>query len=449
MRKNLYKITICAGLIVIFSCNKQLNTVPTQSIDAAVSLLTSSDVQVALTGSYADLGNSRFYGGYPFVGDELLANSNELNWTGTYQQFTQVENKKIPVDNSFVFDTWAAGYKAINDVNNVLSALAVVDSSKRARVEGEAKFIRASVLFDLVRLYAKSYNDGDPAANDGVPIVLTPTKSITPASLVKRNKVSEVYAQVLLDLGDAETKLPVKNGFFATKTAASAMLARVYLQKGDYPNAAQAANRAITTGVANGVALTGAYADAFPYGVTSNTSEDIFAMQVTTSSGVNSFQEFFSANGRGDIQIEQAHLDLYDPNDDRLNMFYNSGGSIYTGKFDDLYGNVRIIRLAEMYLTRAEANFRAGTSVGATPLSDINKIRARVDLDPLTTPDLDLAAILKERKLELAFEGFALHDIKRTQGSVGTVAWNSPSLVYPIPSRDRIVNPNLTQNAGY
>lgn len=152
---------------------------------------------------------------------------------------------------------------------------------------------------------------------------------------------------------------------------------------------------------------------------------------------------------RGDIQINQAHLSLYEPGDARLGLFYNSGGSIYTAKFDNLYGNVHIIRLAEMYLTRAEANFRMGTQVGDAPVNDINKIRQRVNLLPYIPGILTLAAILKERKLELAFEGFTLPDIKRTQGTVGNLNYNSPKLVFPIPKREIIVNPNLTQNAGY
>lgn len=449
MKNIFYKTFVYTLLLATFACSKKLDTKPTQSIDQSVALNTSSDVLVALTGAYADLGTATFYGGYPFIASELLANSGELNWSGTFQSFTQINNKTIPVDNSFVSNTWLAGYSAINDVNNVLSALSVVDASKVDRVEGEAKFIRAAVLFDLVRLYAKSWNDGDATANDGVPIILTPTLAITADNQVKRAKVSEVYAQILKDLTDAEAKLPAKNSFYATKAGASAMAARVYLQKGDYTNAVQAANRAITVGTSNGISLKAAYADAFPNTVSGNTTEDIFAMQVTNSSGNNSFQTFFSANSRGDIQINPAHTALYETGDARLGLFYNSGGSRYTGKFDYIYGNVRIIRLAEMYLIRAESNFRLNTATGDAPLNDINLIRARVKLPALTPVTLTLAAILKERKLELAFEGAALHDIKRTQGNVAALPWNSTKLVYPIPARELRANPNLTQNAGY
>ena len=357
MKNIFFKILIGVGIVTVISCNKSLDTKPTQSIDQTVALNTSSDVLVALTGAYADLGTATFYGGYPFIASELLANSGELNWSGTFQQFTQINNKAIPVDNSFVANTWLSGYTAINDVNNVLSALTVVEPAKVDRVEGEAKFIRAAVLFDLVRLYAKSWNDGDPASNDGVPIVLTPTLSITGDNQVTRSKVADVYAQILKDLTDAEAKLPVKNGFYATKVSAASLAARVYLQKADYINAANAANRAISMAPAGGFFLKTVYADAFPNNVSANTTEDIFAMQVSSSSGNNSFQTFFSATSRGDIQINNAHTALYETGDARLGLFYNSGGSRYTGKFDYIYGNVHIIRLAEMYLVRAEANF--------------------------------------------------------------------------------------------
>ncbi|HEX2607850.1 MAG TPA: RagB/SusD family nutrient uptake outer membrane protein [Flavisolibacter sp.] len=445
------------GVAILFSaaaCQKRLDINPTQSIDASKALLTSSDVEAAMVGAYSDLGDANVYGGDMFVYSELLADFNEINWSGTFQGLTQIYNKAIPVDNAFVANTWLDSYKVINDVNNVLSALDVVLAAKKNRVEGEAKFIRGSVYFDLVRLYAKPWNQGDPTQNDGVPLVLTPTRAPLDAQSQKaRDKVAAVYTQVIKDLTEAESLLPATNSFFANKYAAAAMLARVYLQKGDYTNAAAAANRVISSGKYQ---LEETYAEVFPFNP-DNANEDIgspgeyiFSMQVTSSQGVNDFDTYFSPiGGRGDIDIRDEHLALYEPNDDRLNLFYDDGGVYRTGKFDMLYGNVPIIRLAEMYLIRAEANFRLGTSVGATPVSDINTIRARVGLDPYTAGTLTLANILRERKLELAFEGQALHDIKRLQGSVGPLPWNSPKLVLPIPSRERTVNSNLTQNEGY
>lgn len=452
MRSKIFNIVLLSAVLAMGNGCKKLDTKPTQSIDESVALNTSSDVQVALVGAYSDLGGTYLYGGTgTLVAQELLANTTELSWSGTFEELTQITNKSIPVDNAFVRDTWLGGYRTINDVNNVLSALAVVKADQKDKVEGEASFIRGSVYFDLVKLFAKAWNDGTPASNPGVPLILTPTRGITDADQKARNTVAEVYTQVLKDLTTAEAKLPATNGFYATKGAAAAMLARVYLQQGDYANAAAAANRVITS---NRYTLKASYADAFPYdpnGPTAipNTTEDVFAMQVNATQGVNSFNTYFSSNGRGDININSSHLNLYETGDERKDLFYLDGGSYYSGKFENTYGNVRIIRLAEMYLVRAEANFRLSpaTPVGSTPLADINVIRNRAGLTPLAA--VTLAAILKERKLELSFEGFALNDIKRLQGTVNTLPWNSPKLVYPIPDREIRVNTNLSQNTGY
>ena len=453
--KNNFREFLIVGFVslLITSCEKNLDIDPTQSIDENEALLTSSDVEAALVGAYSDLGDADTYGGTLFVRSELLGNSTAtINWSGTFQTMTQIYNKQIPVDNGDVTDTWTDAYQTINDVNNVLDAIDIVLDNKKDRVEGEAKFIRGSLYFDLIRLYAKAWNDGNPADNDGVPIVLDPTRApIGDEDKKPRAKVSEVYAQVISDLTEAEALLPEENGFFATKYSAAAMLSRVYLQKGDYANAAAAASRVIESGY---FALTPSYLDAFPYNpdntneVIGNTEEDVFAIQVTNSQGTNSFNTYFSPLGRGDIDISQSFLDEFEPDDERLLIYYDDGG-IRTGKFDMVYSAVRILRLAEMYLTRAEANFRLGTAEGDTPLNDINTIRARVALSPYTLAELTLDRIVKERILELAFEGFTLNDVKRLQGSVGPLAWNSPKLVFPIPDRERKVNPNLTQNEGY
>ena len=444
MKNNIFAILL-TGAIVMFGCKKPLDVQPTQSIDESVALKTNSDVQVALVGSYADMGAADLYGGRVYVNTELLGNSNELIWSGTFPGLTQIFNKTIPVDNGFVAGTWLTGYRTINDVNNVLSALAVVNANQLNRVEGEAKFIRGTVYFDLVRLYGKAWNDGTPANNPGVPLVLTPTKSITSASNVARSSVMQVYDQVIKDLNEAEAKLPVANGFFATKNAAAAMLSKVYLQKGDYVNALQAANRVI---ISNKQLLNPNYADEFPSNpngpvALGNTQEDIFMIQVNATQGVNDFNTFFSLNGRGDIGITNNHVALYEAGDQRLSLIDVDVST----KFDNAYGNVHISRLAEMYLTRAESNFRLGSAVGATPLDDVNRIRNRVGLPSLLV--VSLANILKERKLELAFEGFALHDAKRLQNNVGALPFNSTKLIYPIPDREIRVNSSLVQNAGY
>lgn len=456
MKKNIKYITALVLICIATSCSKQLDTNPTSSINSDAAIKTSADVVGLLKGTYASLGSGSFFGGDIFVESELLADADDIDWTGTYQELTQMHNKAITTDNSFVYSNWTQGYTVINQANIVLDSLGLVVETDRPAVKAAAEFIRASSYFYLVNLFAKNWNDGDPATNPGVPVVLKstdPTKDLPESAKVKRNTVAEVYAQIITDLTDAEANLPADNGFYANQTAAAGMLARVYLQKGDYANAAYAANRAL--GYANdlGLYLIPSYYDAFPYvdppAAIPNTKEAVFDMQVNSTSGINDFQTYYSATGRGDITISDAHLAKYEDGDDRLNLFYTSGGYTFTGKFDNLYGNVQIMRLAELYLIRAEANFRMKTSLGAAPVADINTIRERVLLPDYDAADLTLDKILQERYVELAFEGFRLLDIKRNEINIANIPWNSNKLVFPIPKRELQVNPNLTQNAGY
>ena len=263
--KNKILIIFIGCVFAMYSCDKKLDTQPTSSIDVNDVFKTSDDVVSALKGSYADLGAGAFYGGDIFVGEDLLGDSGNIDWSGTYQEFTQIHNKLIPVTNAFASDTWLAGYQAINDVNNVLAHLNLVVDAEKDRVEGEAKFIRGSAYFDLVRLYAKAWNDGDPNSNDGVPLVLKPTTLISDSNKVPRNTVAQVYAQVISDLTDATQKcIEADNSYiFATNIAAYAMLARVYLQQQDYENALKAENSALNLALDNGYRLMPKYAAAF------------------------------------------------------------------------------------------------------------------------------------------------------------------------------------------
>jgi hypothetical protein len=444
------KILITGLIAVAFTwaaCDSQLDVEPNNSIDANTALQTSADVEALMVGAYDALGDIDVYGGNMHMAAELLGDDGELFWDGTYVAPGEIWSKSMLINNDQADVTWLDCYKTINICNTVLANLDLISEDRVDRIEGEAKFIRGSVYFDLVRLYARTWTDGDPASNPGVPIVMTPTTVENADTKVARSSVAEIYNLVLDDLTAAESLLPEFNGFFATTYAASAMLSRVYLMQNKYDSAAETANRVITS---NLYRLTDAYAGAFNKGSQEGanaTTEDIFAIQINSQDGTNDLNTFFASSdfgGRGDIYVEPAHFDLYEPGDDRLNLFYDDER---TGKWMNQFGNVNIIRLAEMYLTRAEANFREGSTIGEDPLDDVNFIRARVNLGPLGAITLD--DILLERHLELAFEGHLIHDLKRTQSNVGDLTFDAPELVFPIPLRELNIYPDLGQNDGY
>lgn len=456
MRKTLNIILIFSALYTIVGCEKRLDVLPYQTISADKAIESEDDVNVTLIGAYDGVQDDNVYGGDIMVLNEIIGNTVNINFTGTFSYLKDAYLAMMTSTNISAQNTWVDAYNAINRCNNVLSALDKVTSSpaKKNSIEGQALFLRASMYFELVRLYAKTIGDGDASTNPGVPLVLNPTKTLGAADYLPRASVKAVYDQVIADLTKAETLLPATNTIYATKWAAAAQLSRVHLMLKNFSAAADAANRVIG---GSGKKLNPDFSKlwfTFINNGGANPEEYLFSITITAQDGINSLNTFFGrnvgipgTNGRSDCKIRPAHIALYETGDVRKTFFALSGGNNYTRKHLDRYGNVPIIRLAEMFLTRAEANFRNNTTLGATPLSDVNAIRNRAGLPSLTSLTLD--DITKERYLELAFEGHNLHEAKRLQKNVGAYAWNSPKLILPIPQREIDVNNNLVQNSGY
>ena len=330
----------------------------------------------------------------------------------------------------------------INQANLILDNLSVIgDADIKNRIEGEAKFLRALSYFELVQHFS--------SGEMGVPLRTTGISDYTLDLSLERATTTEVYDLIISDLNAAIGLLPEANDFFADKFAAEALLARLYLYRGDYAQARDAAHTVIEN---SGRSLTNSFAVAFNNDA--NSSEDVFAFQVTSQTGSNSLITFYASEGNGgrggDITINDSYVALFENEaDERSTFFYESpeNGGRLTSKYTNQFGNVPILRLAEIYLIRAEANLEAGTEIGQLPLADVNTIRARAGATPLET--ISKEVILKERQLELAFEGFFIYDIKRTQSTIGDIPWNDPRLTLPIPQSEMDTNRAVEQNPGY
>jgi tetratricopeptide (TPR) repeat protein len=243
-----YTFLTAIGMTLLSSCDQRLEVAPTQTIDENLALGTSRDVEVTLIGCYDGLQDVDLYGGAIQYTADLYGDGGDMRFGGTFANLLEIFNKQLTTANSTATATWVDAYNTINRCNNVISALDKVDQAKKNRIEGEARFIRGSLYFELVRLYAKAWGDGDNAANPGVPLVLTPTRAISEENYRKRNSVAEVYTQAIDDLMKAESLLPATNTIYATKNAAAAQLSRVYLMQSNYASARDAANRVITLG---------------------------------------------------------------------------------------------------------------------------------------------------------------------------------------------------------
>lgn len=433
-------------VLAVFSCDNRLELEPAQSISEGLALENETNIKAVLVGAYDELGAGGFFAGETLRNSELLGGDGEIQWVGTFNGPREVFNKNMIAENPDATGVWTNGYQTVNMINNVLAGLDKINDTDRPVVEGEALFIRAMVYFELIRFFALPYEAGQANSQAGVPLVLEPTRGIDDGSFVSRATVDQIYSQIITDATRAASLLPANNSWRASSGAANALLARVYLQQGDFSNSLNAANSVISSGE---YALMPSYEDVFNRD--DNSSEDIFAIQVTSQDGANRMNTFYSIpdfGGRdGDIDILEGHLNLYDPTDERLALFYEGNGATRTGKWNNQFGNIGIFRLAEMHLIRAECNIRLGSSTGAPALDDYNATRTRAGLTAAT--DVTLDDILLERRLELAHEGHKIHDIKRNKLNVDNLPYNDNTLVFPIPARDVVANPNLTQNPGY
>lgn len=458
--------------MLLFSCTEKLDLMPRQSIDAEVALTTPSNIKATLVGAYL-AGRSEYVFGTAFNEySELYASTGDMLFLGTFEEPREFIQKEATVTNAYVENTWVQAYKLINTCNTLVDPeiLAILDEEDRDLVEGEARFLRGWTYFELTRLFGLPYEAGTANTQPAVPLVLTPTSDVADAVTVPRNTVEECYAQVLADLTAARDLLPEDNGVYASSLAARAVLARVYLQMGNYSSAAVEANNVIQSGL---FALTSTPLKAFNN--SSNSPEDIFAFQNNVASN-NAWLAVMYASlngaGRGDYEIQQVFLDRFDPSDLRgmfqqntessytianiTMMYYRGVGTIVnsnginTSKWGSYYTNINLIRLAEMYLVRAEANFEdPGADVGPnTPTQDINVIRARSNA-PLYTGPVTREQIREERYLELCWEGFRLHDLKRWKMNIGSYAYDAGNLILPIPFRELQVNDLLVQNDWY
>lgn len=451
----------CSMLLVVLSgCKKELELKDPQALRPEDAFANNVNINKVLQGGYDAASSGNLWGGNLQIFADLMGSNGELTWVGTFNNYREVWGKSLLTTNTLVSGTWASGYNVINIANGVLANITKANTQEQNRLRGEAFFLRGAMHFELVRLYAKDYSDGVAANNPGIPVITNFTSSTADITKPPRNSVAEVYARIILDLTEAENWLPASNGVFATKSAAAAMLSRVYLQSQNYAGARDAANRAIIN--ATGKTLLPVFMNNFNQ--SANTAEDIFAVQVNDQDGVNNLQVYYSVDifgaRDGDIEINPSHLALYAANDQRRTVtsnpstagfntaFYTKYGANRTTKFRDLYKNVSVIRLAEMYLTRAEANYRLSTAVGDSPLNDVNRIRIRAGLTPLAAIS-SVDDIYTERRKELAFEGFGIHDAKRFKRTIDGKPWNDNRLIFPIPFREINANANLIQNAGY
>jgi len=370
-------------------------------------------------------------------------------------------------------------YDIINQANLILEytpALPDATESEKNQIKAEALAIRAYAHFLLSLVYSQDYKYTPDASHLGI---VYNTESIKVGlQYPARKTLAETYSLIINDLETAISNyssaslLPGQSYSLFNRNNTKALLARVYLQKGDWNNAYTTANDVITT---SGIALTGSSDYVTQWTQISLPISEVlleFSLPADTEGNVSiSMSQVFGYTTATSYQKYVASNDLvnlYESNDLRKQLFLTQplqtlvNGVLtpvnynFTKKFQDNAGYVAF-RLSEMYLIRAEAALETNRADAA--MSDINIIRARANATLLTNTANLKENILLERRKELCFEGHLFFDIvrnhkniSRNDGCISTnCSLNYPSLkfVLPIPTFNTNLNPNLQQNESY
>ena len=483
-------LLISAGLFV--SCT-DLEVTPTSFITKENFFKTQDDAIASVTAVYASLniesGDQSLFGRNLYFLTDMGSDYAAAGVSATNPQVRAISSLTHDATSDRVQLAWKQIYNGINRANVAIDNIPNVSGNDviKTRLINEAKFIRALLYFQAVRLWG------------GVPIVLHEPTSINVESLKsKRATVEEVYVQIILDLKDAEN-LPLTytgtNVGRATSGAAKAILAKVYLTRKDWPNAILKAKEVINGGF--GYALFENFADVFNK-AKKNGKEHIFSVQFEPNQAGNgssgsTFQATsftgFTATEPADIISDVAlFYNIYAAGDTRRDVSYKkqllnpATGLLYTfpkpifGKYLDVTNlaapsnvaiNFPIIRYADILLSLAEAiNEKDGATAEAFEL--VNQVRRRAFAKPISTPDatVDLVgltadqlrdAIREERKKEFVQEGQRWFDLVRWGTLVTEVkkvkeknTVSERNNLYPIPQSERNIDPvGLPQNPGY
>lgn len=462
MKAITYKIAAFSAILILFSsCEKVLDVKPVVELADEIALNSTVGLDAALIGAYNKLQNGDLYGGRYWVSSDMIAGTVKISGLqNTVFEELQMLNKTMSgQSNRIVQATWQVSYEAIAIINKVLAYLPKVKDTQMTsqvqhRIEGECKFLRGLIYFELTRLYSYDVSGAGPLS---VPVFTDPQ---TPFDTPPRASVDEAYAQIISDLEDAATLLKgINTNNRASDMAAKALLSRVYFYMEDWPKVISSADYVISqfSGQPNG-GLADDILDCFQPG--SPDPEVLFAILAdATDDASGTLRSYYRVASNAKFSIPNSYIGklgthvINGDDDARVRIGHtvvNIEGKLYTMKYDVEYMSVPVIRLAEVYLNRAEARVHQGDPAGAA--ADLNVVRERSTAGSYTG-NATLADCELERTIELYYEGDYFHNMKRLKKANfaldingNTYNWDDVKLVFPIPKSQMDVNPNLVQN---
>ncbi|MEN7549712.1 RagB/SusD family nutrient uptake outer membrane protein [Rapidithrix thailandica] len=379
--------------------------------------------------------------------------ADNLRHNGTFTQYIEIGTFNMSASNGSASALWGTMYGMMFTVNFLIEGLPQLDDIPESLLNeflATARFFRAYGYFAGVNTY------GD--------LPLVTSTDVEANSEIPRTPANEVLQFVEEDLLFALNKLPTDpdNSGMLSNGAVKALLARYYLYRQDWTKAEQYASEIINGQNTANYNLESNFVDVLSDFSDESILEVVYSANdnpgTSTNFGLNNLFEsrreiiprneiIFELQSNGGSRSQMIEFDA------ALAVGNDNGWTVTRyGPFD----NVQVIRLAEIYLIRAEARAQQNKLQGG--LSDLNRIRNRAGVPALNLDNKNrlLTAIEEERRVELAFEGHRWYDLKRTNRddavmSAVTSNWTVKNKLWPVPQREISNNPALAgdQNPGY
>lgn len=465
--KSLKIYMLALALLSAGGCKDFLDVEPITSVTETNYYKTPADAYKALVGCYDGLQSVWAEGmSFPVVSEVMSDNcfgGGGAADSYNYQMIDEFDKLRSPSDQNNFGPNWIAYYKAIYRCNVLISKLEQIewgaDPTLRNTYESEARFLRAYLYFDLVRLFGN------------IPLLTSPSAENLPQAAP-----DEVYKVIAEDLKFAADNLPataysaqpVANHGRVTKFAAEALLGRVFLYYTGYYGKADLVGvvskaevlayleNVITTG---GYSLVANFANLWPSSLTAYEGEDnretIFAIKYTYTSdydgntdgnhwmvmfGMREQFVFPYGNGWGFGTVNPKLYNAYAANDTRRaasiiavvpeNIAFTNQAKQreYSGYYVEKYSPLVDEEGNSVAVSRGAVNFMIGqfqdyvsiryadVLLMAAELGSANAqtyfddVRRRAYQDAFTPLAVTQENIMRERRLEFAFEGIRYWD---------------------------------------
>ncbi len=430
----------------------------------------------------------------------LCATRSDNSYAGsTGSQVVPIETNSVDGGNSVIARDWDRYLADVAQANTVVENIDKVPdqsltAAERKQWKAEAKIFRSMVWFDMIRLWGNI----PVVTKEGTDITATNIEEVYPLYYPKQATPVDAYTQIVKDLTEAIVDAPANNNADKTvlsKSVARTLLAKVYAEKPirDYSKVVQYCDEVI----ADGFSLNPNYSDLYVLNDAGtdlkyrSTPESILEMNYTTGNG--NWVTWMFGKDLLDPEANFSWAKWVTPSRDLIaafkaendNIRFNQSVVYYEASWSNYYpssqypfmykmrssvNSIIKFRFADILLLKAEALANLDGTANLTAAETIvNQIRSRVSLAALpatakASKEAMLDAILKERRLEMAFEGQRWFDLVRF-GKVEEVmntlnsrdsgrlpqrrAFTEDSYLFPIPSTAIDLNTNLVQNPGY